>query len=139
MDQRPFGQTAGFGVLFDLTFTRFVTVGVIRIIYLLGIVLLALGWFVLVITAFTQSFFTGLLALVVVTLLTLLNLLFFRMWLELVVVIFRIGENTSILAGRSDGSSGAGGFPVMPPAAPLAGFPPPSPNSAQPNSAPPIE
>ena len=39
---------AGFDALFDLSFTKFLTPSVIRIIYLLGIVLLGLAWLAIV-------------------------------------------------------------------------------------------
>ena len=120
----PFDRPPGLEALFDLSFTRFITVSFIKIIYLLGILLLCIGWLGIVITGFANGFVTGLGAIIIGGLIFLVYLLFLRVWLELIVVIFRIGENTSAMA-RSMGAGGdrpTGGFPVTPvvPAPPTA-------------------
>ena len=113
MSQSSPAPTADFSALFDLSFTRFLTIGVIRIIYLLGMVLLGLGWLGLVIAAFSQGFFGGLLGIVIASIIAVVYLLVLRVWLELIVVLFRIGENTSQIASALGGAGPAtGGFPV---------------------------
>jgi hypothetical protein len=109
-------EGAGMGALFDLSFQRVITVGIIKIVYILGIVMLVFAWFAIVISAFTQGFGVGLAGLVFATIATFLYLLFLRMGLELVVAIFRIAKNTSIMAGQSDAGAGgpSGAFPVIP-------------------------
>ena len=51
--------------------------------------------------------------------------LFLRIWLEIIIVIFRIAENTTIIA-QSTGNLSTGGFPVtpIPPATPMPPMPP---------------
>ena len=105
-----FDSPPGMGALFDLSFTRFLTVSVIKVIYILGIVLLALGWLIFVIGGFSQGFMYGVLGIIFGTILALIELLFLRVWLELIVVIFRIGENTSAMA-RATGVSADGRVP----------------------------
>jgi hypothetical protein len=95
------GGDAGIAALFDFSFNRFITLSVIKVVYLLGMVIIALMWLIAVISAFTQGALQGLGVLVVGTLFAILYLIFFRIWLELIVVIFRIGENTSRMVGRS--------------------------------------
>jgi hypothetical protein len=93
----------GIDALFDLSFQRFITLSVIKVLYLLGLALIALMWLIVVIGGFGQGFMAGLVALVVGSLAALLYVIFYRVWLELIVVLFRIGENTSKLveaAGR---------------------------------------
>ena len=111
----PPPPTADFSALFDLTFTRFLTVGVIKIIYLLGIILVALAWLGMVIGAFgAAGFLGGLLGIVIATIVAVVNLLILRVWLELIVVLFRIGENTARIAGALGSGPSTGGFPVIP-------------------------
>lgn len=114
--------SADFSALFDLTFTRFLTVGVIKIIYLLGIVLMAVAWLAMVITGFSISFLGGLGAIIVATIVMVGYLLMLRVWLELIVVLFRIGQNTAHIAANTGGGPATGGFPVTP-TAPTGGQP----------------
>ncbi len=109
-----FDRPPGLGALFDLSFTRFLTVSVIKVIYILGIVLIALGWLGFVIAGFDIGFGYGVSAIIFGVIASVLNLLFLRVSLELIVVIFRIGENTSALARNAGASGPTGGFPVMP-------------------------
>lgn len=85
----------GLGALFDLGFKRFITLSVIKVVYVLGMGLIGLLCLVLVVTGFLQGVGAGIGALIIAPIIGLLYLIFFRIWLELVVVIFRIGENTS--------------------------------------------
>jgi hypothetical protein len=107
-------STTDLTALFDLSFTKFLTIGVVKIIYLLGMVGLALVWFGIVVSGFSQSLVAGLFAIVIATLVALIYLLILRVWLELVVVLFRIGDNTSAIAAAIGGSvPPTGGFPVQ--------------------------
>ena len=98
-------QDAGIGTLFDLSFKRFVTLNVIKILYLLGLVVIALFWLMGVIVAFTQGgAAAGIGVMITLSALSLLQIVFYRVWLELIVVIFRIGENTSKLVEQGRGA-----------------------------------
>ena len=86
--------------LFDLTFQRFVTIGIIKIVYLIGLVFIAIGFLFMVISGFTQGTMGVIAALILAPIVCFLWVLFLRIYLELIVVLFRIAENTSIMAGR---------------------------------------
>jgi hypothetical protein len=101
-DQNQF-QHGGLEAIFDFGFSKFITLNVMRVLYALGLLVIALFWLIMVITSFTQGAVQGLLALIVGTIVALLYVIFYRVWLELIVVIFRIGENTSrMVRDRSD-------------------------------------
>lgn len=92
---------AGLGALFDFSFKHFITLSVIKVLYMLGLVLLALEWLVMVIVGFSMGGFVGGLgALVLGTISIVIAVIFLRVWLELICVIFRIGENTTALVER---------------------------------------
>ena len=83
--------------LFDLSFSEFVTIKVIKVIYFLLIVLSAIYAIVFIGAGFGQSGGAGFVALILSPLVFLLAVLYFRICMELVIVIFRIGENTTKL------------------------------------------
>ncbi|MGI9529029.1 MAG: DUF4282 domain-containing protein [Acidimicrobiia bacterium] len=85
----------GINDLFDLTFTKFITPTVIRIVYILVIVFSAIGWLAVVIGGFTSSVGAGVGALIFGTLGALIGLLMWRVLLELTMVIFKIKDNTN--------------------------------------------
>jgi ABC-type multidrug transport system permease subunit len=84
----------GFGDIFDLTFTKFVTPTVIRVLFILVIVFSALWWLFAVIAGFSSSFGAGLTALILGGLGFLIFVLLYRVFFELVMVIFSIKNNT---------------------------------------------
>ena len=103
-------QSKGFwGSLFDLSFTDFITSKIIRVLYVLLIVAAALVTLVAIVTAFAKSALLG-----VLTLLILAPLGFFvaviciRVYLEIIIVIFRIAENTAEIARQKQTASSSG-------------------------------
>jgi len=87
--------------MMDFGFTRFITLGVIKVLYILGLVAVALAWLFGVGSGFANGGFTGgLAAIVMVTVGGAIYAIMLRVWLELIVVIFRIGENTSKMAEK---------------------------------------
>jgi len=92
-------QGAGFfASLFDFSFTEFITTKLIKFLYGLGMLLggvMALG---LIIAGFAQSAIVGILFLVLSPLVFLLYVIGARVWLELVMVVFRIAEHTEEIA-----------------------------------------
>jgi hypothetical protein len=83
--------------LFDFSFSEFVTTKIIKILY--GILMFFAGLLVLgiIVGGFYQSVLRGILALIVSPLLFLLYIIIARVWLELVIVIFRIAEHAGEL------------------------------------------
>ncbi len=90
-------QKGTIGLLFDLSFSEFVTTRVIKVLFILGIVGAAIGSLIMLGTGFKNGFGSGLIALILAPLAFLLWTLLARMWCELIIVAFRIAENTSRL------------------------------------------
>ncbi len=109
VESRP----GGLGAIFDLSFSNFVTTSIVRIVYIIGLVMIGLAWIVMVIRGFAAGAAQGLITIIIATIVMALWILFLRIWLELIIVIFRIAENTAIIA-HSTGNVPTGGFPVTP-------------------------
>jgi uncharacterized membrane protein len=104
--------------MMDLSFTRFITLGVIKVLYVLGLVLIALGWLGMLISSLFTSVGAFFGVLIVGPIAVILYAIALRVWLELVVVMFRIGENTRKLVELQS--------PPAPPAAPAEPTNPPA-------------
>ncbi len=82
----------------DLSFTEFVTTRIIKFLFVLAIIASAIGAVAMVIGVFSShSVAFGILGLLLSPVVFLLYVLFARMWLELIIVAFRIAENTGRL------------------------------------------
>ncbi|GAA4353199.1 DUF4282 domain-containing protein [Angustibacter luteus] len=115
-------QAKGFlATLFDFSFTSFLTLRFLKVIYTVLVVLVLLGGLSIFI-AFASRGVGGFIAgLVLAPLLALVYLVIARISLEVVALFFRIGENTSVMAraALADGvvapASPYGQPPVAPP------------------------
>ena len=88
-----------FSALFDLSFSRFITPNIIRVLFLLGLVGIGVGYLGAVISAFSMHVAIGLVVLFILgPLMAMVYVVFLRVWLELVIVAFRIMENTRDMA-----------------------------------------
>ncbi len=94
-------DTGVLGAMFDLSFSEFVTTRVIRILYILGMVVAGLLTLTLIGSAFSSGFMVGLVALILSPVLFLIYTLLARIWCEMIIVVFRIAENTGRLAQAS--------------------------------------
>ena len=94
-----------FGGLFDLSFTEFVTIRIIKVLFVLAIVFSGIGALVILIKGFRGGTTTGLLALIAAPIAFLLYVLAARIWLEIIIVLFRIAENTGKLVEQGQGTS----------------------------------
>ena len=92
-------EHVGFEGLFDFSFRKFITLGVVKVLYILLLALAGIVWLGGVISGFSQGAGAGLVAIIVMTLVAAVQVIAWRVVLELVVVIFRIGDNTARLAG----------------------------------------
>ena len=88
------GDKGFFGALFDFSFSSFITTKIIKLLY----IIIAIGCVIsLVAATFMQGFMgfiSGLIGVVVVFLLS-------RIYLELMIVLFRMAENLEVIANRS--------------------------------------
>lgn len=106
--EKVMGGSGFLGSLFDFSFTEFVTTKIIKILYGLCIVFSAIGGLAVLFSGLAMKSFGGfLLAVIGGPLMFLLYVIISRVWLELVIVIFRIAENTTLMVaqGRQSSSS----------------------------------
>lgn len=81
-----------FESLMDTRFDRLITPKLIRFLYVVSMIVLAIGALVVIVSAFTHSAGSGILALILAPLGALVYLIVVRLWLELIVVTFKIRD-----------------------------------------------
>jgi uncharacterized membrane protein len=81
-----------FESLMDTRFDHLITPKLIRFLYIVGMIVLALGTIAVIISAFTNSAGSGILALILAPIGALIYLIVIRLWLELIIVAFKIRE-----------------------------------------------
>jgi hypothetical protein len=128
-----------FSALADFGFDRFATPKLIRILYLLGFVVVLLYGFGLFVVGITQGGVVAFFTAIGVPIGMLLSLLYLRVAMELLAVVFRVGQNTSRMvelaesgsasAGSGTTAPGPGGGYTNPPGVGGPSSPPPSQNA----------
>jgi len=86
--------------LFDFGFTDFITPKVVKFVYVVVTIIIALAWIFYIILGFSISAGAGLLVLIFGPIIALLWLLVCRITLELAMVIFRIGADLHVVRER---------------------------------------
>jgi len=94
-----------FTSLFDISFKSFITTRVISVLYVLVMVALGIGAIVFVAAGFAQNSATGVVFLILSPIGFIFYLLYVRVLLEVVVILFRIHDNTALMAGQARGGS----------------------------------
>ena len=98
----PFGQptpppTASgkgfFGALFDFKFEHFITPIIVKVVYILALVGLVIGWLVFLAAGFAQDATSGVFVLVLGPVALILYLAFIRMTLEFYLAIVRMSQD----------------------------------------------
>jgi hypothetical protein len=84
----------------DLSFSQFITVSLVKFIYVLGLILLALGFVFAVFSGLSQGF-GGIIYVLGAVIGFVLGVLWLRVTLEMVVVVFRIADNTAVIAKQA--------------------------------------
>ncbi len=97
---QPDHKPLNFFDLLDLNFTRFITVQLVKVIYVIGLALIAIVAMAMIITGFKNGIVMGIGALLLAPVIVALWVLGLRVYLELIVALFRIAQNTSIMAER---------------------------------------
>lgn len=82
-----------FGALFDFSFNHFVTPIIIKVVYVLATIVLALAWIIFVIAGFANGVGAGILVLIGGAILALLYLALIRMTLEFYMAVVRMSED----------------------------------------------
>ena len=90
-----------FGALFDFGFNSFATPVVIKVLYILGLVGIGLGYVALVISGFADSAVTGLVSLIGGAIGALFYVIFFRVFLEFYYAVVRMSEDIRAMRNRS--------------------------------------
>ena len=89
--------------LFDFQFTSLITVKIIRVVYALIVVLYSIGALFVFIASLTRGgasgFFT---AFILVPLGYLVYLILTRIWMEILIVVFRMGDDVRAIRERGD-------------------------------------
>ena len=119
-----------FSALFDLSFTSFITTKLIKVIYILAMVGIALSALAIIIGGLVDGGANAFFGLVGGILWFFLGIVYVRVLLEFVIVVFRIGEHTATMSH----ALGGGAAPSAPWSTP---GPPPAEPYRAPESAPP--
>lgn len=94
-------EKGAFGAIFDLSFSEFVTTRVIKVLYVIGIFISALIALAVLIGGLSEGVVAGILGLILAPIIFMLYVLLARIWCEMIIVIFRIAENTSKIANNT--------------------------------------
>lgn len=87
--------------LFDLSFSSFITLKLIKIIFVLMLIGAGLYTLVIIGTAFAADTVAGVLALVLSPVIFLFFAIMARVYLEVLIVVFRIADNTAAIANNT--------------------------------------
>lgn len=93
-----------FSALMDTRFDSLITPSLIRFVYIIAMILIALGLLAAIIAGFAESAGTGIILLILAPLIALFYLIVTRLWLELVIVLFKIrdaSEETALNTRRT--------------------------------------
>ena len=94
-------STDGLAGLFDFSFEKFITPSIVKIVYIVVIVMAVLMWLSITFAGMSSGGFGGFLGgLIFGGLAALLMILFYRIFLELTMILFRIHDNTETMANK---------------------------------------
>ena len=83
--------------LFDLSFKEFVTTKIVTLLFILAIVIAGLVSIGVLISGLSRGGAMAFVSLIMAPIVFFLYVLFSRIWLEVLIVMFRIAENTTTL------------------------------------------
>jgi len=87
-----------FSTLFDFSFSEFVTTKIIKVIYGIGVLFAGIVAIAFIVKGFDASAFLGILALIVSPVVFIIYIILIRVWLEVVIVLFKISEDVQNMA-----------------------------------------
>lgn len=88
------GAKSFFGSLFDFSFSEFITVKLVSFLFGAGIVIGAISGVAAIVGAFSRGVGAGFLSLLITPVFYFLGIIVLRIWLEIVIVLFKIETNT---------------------------------------------
>jgi hypothetical protein len=119
-----------FASLFDLSFSSFITSKLIKVLYVLTLILIGLAALAFIVSAFAESAALGLFVLVIVApIVSLLYVIYARVFMEILIAVFRIMETNVELVALQRQVVAASAAPT---AAMPATAPPPPPTTPPP-------
>jgi len=89
--------------LMDWSFKRFITISLVKFMYILGIIGLAVSIVFSIFAGLAGGITSGLTSVIMGVIAFALGVLWLRVCLEMVVVVFRIAQNTTVLARHARG------------------------------------
>lgn len=98
------GQRGFFESLFDTRFESLITPRLVRFFYALSILVLGVWMIVVIVAAFAAGETTGVIFLFLSPLMALIYLIMIRLWLELIVVAFKIRDSVERVAENTERS-----------------------------------
>ena len=84
--------------LFDFSFSEFLTVKIIKVLYGIGIFFAAIGALGLMVNGFADSFGKGFILLILSPIVFIVYTILIRVWLEVIIVLFKIADNVTEIA-----------------------------------------
>jgi Domain of unknown function (DUF4282) len=99
------GSTGFFKMLFDFSFSRFIGIKIVGVLYGIGLFFSGLGCLVFAFSGFSSSFISGLVTLMLSPVIFLLYVILLRVGLEGFVASLRTAENTSHLVENANRQS----------------------------------
>lgn len=90
-----------FNALFDFSFSSFITTRIIKVLYILSIVAIGLGALGIFITLASRGAAGIIGGLILAPIFFVLYVIFARVWMEIIIVIFRIAEYAGEIARNS--------------------------------------
>lgn len=90
-----------FAKLFDFSFEEFITLSIIKLIYILLLVLSGFGALAMFVGLASQGAFGVVIGLIVAPIIFLVYVVLTRVWLEFLIVVFRIERNAAEIARNS--------------------------------------
>ena len=114
MTSEQFQAKSFFAGLFDFSFTTFITLKFLRVIYIVLMVFSVIGGLVLFASLASRGGVGVLLGLILAPLVMLFYVVVARIYLELIALLFRIGENTTLLVQQGGSSPTTTGYGLPP-------------------------
>jgi len=89
-----------FGSLFDFSFENFVFPKIIKVLYAIAVVLICIGYLAGIAYAFKIGSTAGIAAVALGPVVMILYLIMIRVWMEVAIILFRIYDNTNVIARK---------------------------------------
>lgn len=86
-----------FNSLFDMSFSKFITPKIIKYIYIISVVIIGLLCLFIAFSGFSKGVGSGFGALILASITFIVWITLTRLWLEFVMAVFQIAENTAAL------------------------------------------